>query len=186
MRAPGPNMVRGALVISLGACVILLGQFDYSLCPLANLTGHPCPGCGMTRAAVALLTLDWRSAVRFHPLAPIVVPLALALLGPAVFRFVRGAEAERPRTSAPSRFAAPAFVLVAVALIAVWVARFFGAFGGPVEVQPLWRAPALSSALPNKEPQLTRTGSEPTIAARRRGAARAGRGLPRGVGGSIS
>ncbi len=38
-----------------------------SLCPFTVLTGLPCPGCGLTRAGVMLLTLDFAGAFRIHP-----------------------------------------------------------------------------------------------------------------------
>jgi hypothetical protein len=37
-------------------------------CPLRNLTGLPCPGCGMSRAWLAALELDLGQAFRFHPM----------------------------------------------------------------------------------------------------------------------
>lgn len=37
-------------------------------CPFRNLTGFPCPGCGMTRAWFAFLRLDILAAFRYHPM----------------------------------------------------------------------------------------------------------------------
>ena len=37
-------------------------------CPFRNLTGMPCPGCGMTRAWFALLRLNILAAFRYHPM----------------------------------------------------------------------------------------------------------------------
>lgn len=39
-------------------------------CPFAKLTGLPCPGCGMTRAMMAMLHGDWLLVMRLHPFAP--------------------------------------------------------------------------------------------------------------------
>lgn len=39
------------------------------LCPFHFLTGHDCPGCGMTRACVALFQGRWSDAWGHHPLA---------------------------------------------------------------------------------------------------------------------
>jgi hypothetical protein len=48
------------------------------LCPWRALTGVACPGCGITRAAGALLRGRWDDAVHLHPLVlPVVVQLAL-------------------------------------------------------------------------------------------------------------
>jgi len=38
-------------------------------CPLKSLTGLPCPGCGTTRAALALAELDVAAAFATSPLA---------------------------------------------------------------------------------------------------------------------
>lgn len=40
----------------------------YSTCLLKELVGIPCPGCGMTRAYLSLLRLDFKKAFYFHPL----------------------------------------------------------------------------------------------------------------------
>lgn len=37
-------------------------------CPIRFLTGVSCAGCGMTRAYMSLLHLDFASALHFHPL----------------------------------------------------------------------------------------------------------------------
>jgi len=51
------------------------------LCPIRRLTGHRCPGCGMTRGLVYLFRLRPLDAVRANPLSP----LALGLLVAAAF-----------------------------------------------------------------------------------------------------
>lgn len=90
----------------------------------------------MTRAALALLTLDFGAAVRFQPLSPLLVPLILALLVPPTWRFLLGLP--QPVVTHPRRWPTRLFVALSIAMLAVWAARFFGAFGGPVPVQPLW------------------------------------------------
>ncbi len=37
-------------------------------CVILSLTGFPCPGCGMTRALLAALQLDFRTAFAYHPM----------------------------------------------------------------------------------------------------------------------
>ena len=37
-------------------------------CPIYNLFGVTCPGCGLTRAWLSFLRGDWRGAVVHHPL----------------------------------------------------------------------------------------------------------------------
>lgn len=45
-------------------------------CPIRYTTGISCPGCGMTRAVLALLRFDFAAAFQFHPLV-YVLPFAL-------------------------------------------------------------------------------------------------------------
>ena len=41
------------------------------VCPIYALTRIPCPGCGMTRACKAALTMDFKAAIEYHCLFPI-------------------------------------------------------------------------------------------------------------------
>ena len=43
-----------------------------TFCPFALCTGTACPGCGMTRAASALIRGDIDAAMVLHPLVPLV------------------------------------------------------------------------------------------------------------------
>lgn len=46
-------------------------------CPIKKLTGFSCPGCGLTRAHLAALRLDFREAFACHPLFPLAIPTLL-------------------------------------------------------------------------------------------------------------
>jgi hypothetical protein len=48
-----------------------------SLCLIRNITGHPCPACGMTRASSALLRGQVRTAAHYNKL---VFPVAATLI----------------------------------------------------------------------------------------------------------
>ena len=48
------------------------------LCPIRRLTGHRCPGCGMTRGVVYLLRLRVREALRANPLSPLALAFVVA------------------------------------------------------------------------------------------------------------
>ena len=126
---PG-RLGRVALVFGvLGAAV----AFEVPLCPFALATGHPCPGCGRTRAGLALLSGDPARALAFHPLSPLVVPLVALLVGANAAAYVlrgRWAVVEGLRGK---RVTIAALALGAL-LLGVWIARFLGAFGGPVPV----------------------------------------------------
>lgn len=62
------------------------------LCPFRALTGHPCPGCGMTRAFCALMHGELWRAVKLNPFSPLLFLAALfawARAAAAVFRVER-------------------------------------------------------------------------------------------------
>jgi hypothetical protein len=61
----------------IGANVIPGGRLPGSLCPIAALAGLPCPTCGLLRAMVLMARLDFRAALRYHPLVPLARALAL-------------------------------------------------------------------------------------------------------------
>lgn len=97
--------------------VISLPDDGPTLCPFALCTGTACPGCGMTRAASALLRGDFDIAVAYHPLVPLVLAQALVAWGWYVLR-------QRGRVGAPRRgLVNAALMATAVALIGVWLFR---------------------------------------------------------------
>jgi len=102
------------------------------LCPFASLTGVPCPGCGLFRAALALAHGDVREALALHPLVLVAIPLGLAAS-------LHVATA-RPKGRAARRALAALSGALLVAVVGVWLGRFCGAFGGPVAVRSLWAA----------------------------------------------
>ncbi len=58
-------------------------------CPIKFATGVSCPGCGMTRAWLAFLSLHLAEAVAYHPLFwTVPVAFALAKVGRAPNRVV--------------------------------------------------------------------------------------------------
>ncbi|HTQ48935.1 MAG TPA: DUF2752 domain-containing protein [Polyangiaceae bacterium] len=101
----------------------MLALVPFSTCALKWTLHVPCPLCGMTRACLALVGGDFARASAFQPL---VVPLAV--LGVVAVGVALGAREERSWRA----FARGALFASVVALLVVWVARFFGAFGGPV------------------------------------------------------
>ncbi len=101
-------------------------------CPWAAFAHVPCPGCGLTRATLAALQGDLRGSLLYHPLALVMTPTVVI----AVFRDLygyarRGVWGEGHRGGRAMTWFAG---IMAVAMITVWIARFLGAFGGPVPV----------------------------------------------------
>lgn len=88
----------------------------------------------MTRAARLAFGAHWGDATRMHPLWFVVLPVACALVAIELAGYVRsgqfGASARFTRARAVRR----ALQTTVAAVIVVWIARFFGAFGGPAPI----------------------------------------------------
>lgn len=134
-RSPG-RLRRGVHVAIAGAIGGLVLLNGLPLCPMAAVLGVPCPGCGLTRATLAALRGDVHAAWHFHPLVFAVSPIAVLFALNAVVEYVRGTPFTAP--SKPSRWLNAAAMVLIVLMLALWIARFLGAFGGPVPVVRWW------------------------------------------------
>ncbi|MCM1335673.1 MAG: DUF2752 domain-containing protein [Bacteroides sp.] len=107
--------------------LIAAGYFGLHLigvgCPILFMTGISCPGCGMTRAYLALLRLDLYAAFSFHPLFP---------LPPILFFLYFLREGER---LSRKKYDAAVWVFCGAFLI-VWVLRMVFGDGGVVVFTP--------------------------------------------------
>ena len=75
-------MVRRCLIPTVVGIVVAILTYCYLFsqgitCPIKHFTGVSCPGCGMTRAMISALQLDFHKAFYYHPLWFTVVPFAL-------------------------------------------------------------------------------------------------------------
>lgn len=65
------NWILNSLVLAYGQA-LLINAFGWPLplphCVVTYLTGHHCLGCGLNRAAIALLHLDFVRAFHLNPL----------------------------------------------------------------------------------------------------------------------
>ncbi len=96
-------------------------------CPLRVTTGVPCPGCGLTRAVMALASGDLAGALHWHPLVFLLAPILVFTIGRAM---LIGAGFLRPdawKVPVPQW----GLALFASLLLGVWLARFAGFLGGP-------------------------------------------------------
>jgi len=128
-----PGALRRASIVAVGGTALFaLLLSPFKLCLVARVFHVPCPGCGMTRAAVAMAHGDVAGAFALHPLSLVLVPLAIAVAAVQVARYVRtGSAWNAAPLSRGTELASAALVLL---LLGVWVARLFGYFGGPVPV----------------------------------------------------
>ncbi len=67
-------------LITLCALVLyVLLAFLFKIpCPIKYLTGISCAGCGMSRALISAVTLNFAEAFAYHPLWVTVLPAAIA------------------------------------------------------------------------------------------------------------
>ena len=93
------------------------GDDGLTLCPVALLTGTACPGCGMSRAMAWLVRGDVERALAYHPLAPIVLAMAVAGSVWALGRRLKGWRAP------PAALVNLGLVVFAALLVATWVTR---------------------------------------------------------------
>ena len=128
---------RAGGALALGALVAGASHFGLVLCPWAALFGLPCPGCGLTRAASLLVQGEWHAALALHPLSPLLVPLVAAALLDAVLEPLSPAQPAAARARlrrCVERWQGPAAWALLLIVLGVWLARFWGAFGGPVPI----------------------------------------------------
>ena len=117
----------------MAALLGLLVACRVPICPFAIVTRHPCPGCGLTRATLALAHGRVAEALHFHPLSPIMAPLVIAAIAYNAAIYVKDGRVAATE-SVQGAWVTRLGVALAVLMVTVWVARFFGAFGGPVPV----------------------------------------------------
>ena len=123
----------GVILLVASPYVAALSQ-GWTVCPMAGLSGQPCPGCGLTRATLAALHGDLGGAFELHPLFPMLAPLYVYFLGSVIVDYVLGSRA-RPPSPRVDRIVSALAIAAIVAVLVVWMARFFGAFGGPAPVE---------------------------------------------------
>lgn len=85
--------IAAAEWLAIGGVVAFSGAFLLSpehiedgpvICPFRNITGLPCPGCGLTRSWVYLAHGWWRESFLANPFGLVAVAVVLALVVLAV------------------------------------------------------------------------------------------------------
>lgn len=82
------SMIRTRAIAAVLAGVLLLQLFSVVVkikaisCPMLEATGVPCPGCGLTRGAVASLHLDWAGLLHYNAFGPLaLLAVVIVLIG---------------------------------------------------------------------------------------------------------
>ncbi len=119
-------MVKWLLaVLGLGFLVVIYAYYDpetnpiFPKCPLRELTGYKCPGCGSQRAIHDLMHLDFSSAFQHNMLLVISIPYIVV---GAVFDLIKYPS---PRLALWRQrlFGTKAILTVLFLIIAFWIGR---------------------------------------------------------------
>jgi hypothetical protein len=145
---------RTLVVATIAALFALIVGLRLPFCPLASVFGVPCPGCGLTRATLALAHGELKRAHELHPLVLLLAPLFIWAMGSAAFSYIRGPRRNTKARAQPwltSRAVTALGSVLLLVTLGVWGARFLGYFGGPVPVETLsewgrarWVSPSAS------------------------------------------
>ena len=84
-----------------------------AFCPLLQITGIPCAGCGLTRAFLFIIRGEFTRAFYIHPMAYVII---LFLLYCVFFRYIKGSRI---------RGFKPAFILLIAAMLIFYIVRMF-------------------------------------------------------------
>jgi hypothetical protein len=71
--------LRAAPLMLIGSFVMAPHGLSVSLCWFYNVTGLPCPGCGLTRSLSCISHLYPGAALRYHPFGVVLYALLVAL-----------------------------------------------------------------------------------------------------------
>lgn len=107
-------IVLTAAILIVGLALYVLAKIGHPVpCLFHKLTGLQCPGCGNTRAVLALLELDIVGALSYNYLFPVCVFYLC-------FVYIRCAIAYYRTGKFTYRTPAPAMDIVILALLVIW------------------------------------------------------------------
>ncbi len=137
-RQPPPPLARRALrasgVAAVWALAVLPVVMGWQRCAIAVMFHRPCPGCGMTRALLLLAGGHVEASLRMHPLALPVLVMGIFFMGSTVASTLSIGTPLTLYKGRLGRVTLGAMAIVYGAALALWIARSFGLFGGPVPV----------------------------------------------------
>ncbi len=96
------------------------------ICPFRNLTGLPCPLCGMTRSVLCFFQGDWHTSLLWHPLGPLV---GIGMIAAFLALMIPGIRINDLAAKLPQRLGG----LILIVLVAgCWTLRLMGVFPLPL------------------------------------------------------
>lgn len=101
----------GSAIIKIFAIALIVLFYR---CPAKKIFGIDCPGCGLTRACLSALRLDFKSAFEYHPL--------FWLFGAVLLYFIFYEQIKK-RFKINPRMEIGTLIAVAVIFVAVWLVR---------------------------------------------------------------
>ena len=78
-------LLHAGICAAIGGLIALLSLIFDSACPTYALFGICCPFCGMTRAHLAALRLDFSAAIAYHPVFFVGMPLLWVIFHESLF-----------------------------------------------------------------------------------------------------
>jgi len=116
------NAVIGIILLSLIVFSYIFDPSTYKLidCYFHNLTGHPCPSCGLTRSFYAMAHLQITEAFHLNWMGPVL------FLGALILAILLLAEAASGRSiQSQSKIITPIIILMALGSLwlVIWVVR---------------------------------------------------------------
>ena len=106
-------------IIAIIAYFAIFRKYIYTICPVVLLTVIPCPGCGMTRALMCVLRLDFAGAWKMHPF---IYPIMILAIWFFYNRYLREDKGKKAWFTA--------VIVVAAAMILFYVWRMYVYFPG--------------------------------------------------------
>ena len=112
-------LIAGGILASASPDRVAVGGVPIPpLCPFKLVTGHNCPGCGITRALVLAFHGEWRASFAMHLWG---IPLALLALLQVPYRLYRIFGGRPAHLSAPVKTWTGRLVLLS--LLLPWAAK---------------------------------------------------------------
>ncbi|MBQ8086572.1 MAG: DUF2752 domain-containing protein [Lachnospiraceae bacterium] len=108
------NNYKGIIIVIIYFIVTHI-LFGY-VCPFRLLTGIPCPACGLTRAGISLILLDFDKVFFYNPM---IIPIAVFIIYCVICRYI---------FDVPVRFASAIIVILSILLFILYYYRMVKMF----------------------------------------------------------